>query len=52
MTSQEIAIKPKMEFSNTDGRWAKIVVGYVISKGYFMEIGGDKFVPDEATARG
>lgn len=42
---------PEANFSDTANHWAKESINYVVSKGYFKGVGGNRFAPNNSITR-
>ena len=42
---------PEANFSDTVNHWAKEPINYVVSKGYFKGVGGNRFAPERSITR-
>lgn len=42
---------PEANFSDTVNHWAKEPINYVVSKGYFKGVGGNRFAPNDSITR-
>ena len=42
---------PEAKFSDTVNHWAKESINYVVSKGYFKGVGGNRFAPEQSITR-
>ncbi|WP_068457060.1 S-layer homology domain-containing protein [Aedoeadaptatus pacaensis] len=42
---------PEANFSDTVNHWAKESINYVVSKGYFKGVGGNRFAPEQSITR-
>lgn len=42
---------PEANFSDTVNHWAKESINYVVSKGYFKGVGGNRFAPERSITR-
>ena len=42
---------PEANFSDTVNHWAKEPINYVVSKGYFKGVGGNRFAPEQSITR-
>lgn len=42
---------PEANFSDTANHWAKESINYVVSKGYFKGVGGNRFAPNKSITR-
>lgn len=42
---------PEANFSDTANHWAKESINYVVSKGYFKGVGGNRFAPNDSITR-
>ncbi|WP_077075555.1 S-layer homology domain-containing protein [Aedoeadaptatus urinae] len=47
----ELPKAPEANFSDTANHWAKESINYVVSKGYFKGVGGNRFAPEQSITR-